>query len=96
MPFECSNIIRRLELCGLVSADQAVQAHADLVDLPIDLWPYEVLAAWVWQLHPNLTSYDAAYVALAEALGHALVAPDRRIQRAACIGCTVETDPGPV
>jgi hypothetical protein len=45
MPFECSNIIRRLELCGLVSADQAVQAHADLVDLPIDLWPYEVLAA---------------------------------------------------
>jgi predicted nucleic acid-binding protein len=44
----------------------------------------------IWQLHPNLTSYDAAYVALAEALGLALVAPDRRVQRAAGIGCTVE------
>jgi predicted nucleic acid-binding protein len=50
----------------------------------------------IWQLHPNLTSYDAAYIALAEALGLALVAPDRRVQRAAGIGCTVETDPGPV
>jgi predicted nucleic acid-binding protein len=94
MPFECSNIIRRLELGGLVSADQAAQAHADLVALPVDLWPYEVLAARVWQLRPNLTSYDAAYVALAEALGLALVTLDQRIKRAPGITCTVDTPPG--
>jgi predicted nucleic acid-binding protein len=93
MPFECSNIIRRHELGGLVTADQAVQAHTDLVDLPIDLWPYEVLAARIWQLRLNLTSYDAAYVALAEALGLPLVTLDQRIQRAPGITCTVDTPP---
>lgn len=94
MPFECSNIIRRHELGGLVSADQAVQAHADLLDLPVDLWPYELLAERIWQLRANLTSYDAAYVALAETLGLALVTLDQRIQRAPGITCTVDTSPG--
>lgn len=94
MPFECSNIIRRHELGGLVSADQAVQAHADLLDLPVDLWPYELLAERIWQLRANLTSYDAAYVALAETLGLALVTLDHRIRRAPGITCTVDTSPG--
>jgi predicted nucleic acid-binding protein len=94
MPFECSNIIRRHELGGLVSADQAVQAHADLLDLPVDLWPYELLAERIWQLRANLTSYDAAYVALAETLGLVLVTLDQRIQRAPGITCTVDTSPG--
>lgn len=93
MPFECSNIIRRHELGALVSADQAIQAHADLVDLPVDLWPYEVLAERIWQLRSNLTSYDAAYVALAEALSAPLVTLDRRIQRAPGITCSVESPP---
>jgi predicted nucleic acid-binding protein len=94
MPFECSNIVRRHELAGLVSADQAAQAHADLVDLPVNLFPYDVLAARVWQLRANLTSYDAAYVALAETLGLPLVTLDQRIQRAPGITCIVETPPG--
>ena len=93
MPFECSNIIRRHELGALVSADQAAQAHVDLVDLPVDLWPYEALAARIWQLRPNLTSYDAAYVALAETLAVPLVTLDRRIERAPGIICAVDTPP---
>lgn len=48
----------------------------------------------VWQLRANLTSYDAAYVALAETLGLALVTLDQRIQRAPGITCTVDTSPG--
>lgn len=35
--FECANIIRRHELAGLISADQAAQAHLDLLDLAIEL-----------------------------------------------------------
>ena len=91
MPFECSNILRRHELNGLVSTDQAAQAHADLVDLPVELWRYEVLAPRVWDLRLNLTSYDAAYVALAEALQAPVVTLDERISRAPGITCAVET-----
>ena len=93
MPFECANIIRRHELGELISADQAAQAHADLVDLPIELWPYEVLARRAWQLRRNASTYDAAYIALAEAVGAPLVTLDRRLRRVPGIACTVDTPP---
>src|SRR4051812_40538446 len=66
LPFEAANVIRRHGLTGAISADQAAQAHADLLDLPIELWPYEIVAARAWELRHGLPSYDAAYVALAE------------------------------
>lgn len=89
--FECANIIRRHELAGLVSADQAAQAHADLLDLAIEQWPYEPIAARTWQLRRNLSSYDAGYVALAELIGASLVTLDRRISRAPGLRCRVAT-----
>jgi predicted nucleic acid-binding protein len=95
LPFECANIVRRHEAAGLISADLAAQAHADLIGLPVELPPYEVLAARVWQLRRNLTSYDAAYVALAETLSAPLVTLDRRIQSAPGITCSVEVPPQP-
>ena len=67
--FETANILRRQELAGLISPDQAAQAHTDLVDLAIECWPYELLAVRAWQLRLNLSIYDASYVALAELLG---------------------------
>lgn len=88
--FECSNIFRRHELAGLVSADQAAQAHADLLDLPIDLFPYEAVAQRVWELRRNLTSYDAAYVAVAEFADAPLLTLDRRLSAAPGIRCAVE------
>jgi predicted nucleic acid-binding protein len=63
------------------------------LELPVELWPHEVLAARIWQLRRNLTSYDAAYVALAETIDAPLVTLDRRIQRVPDIGCTVDTPP---
>lgn len=89
--FEASNIIRRHELAKIVSRDQAAQAHADLVDLAIELWPYELLGSRVWELRTNLTSYDASYVAVAEQIGAPLVTLDRRIRRVRRISCTVRT-----
>jgi hypothetical protein len=71
------------------------QPHADLVELPVDLWPYEPLATRIWQLRPDLTTYDAAYVALAEALDLPLVTLDQRVQRAPGITCAVETPSAP-
>ncbi len=89
--FETANIVRRHELAGLISPDQAAQAHADLLDLAIEHWPYEFLAARAWQLRLNLSVYDASYVALAELLGATLVTLDRRIGRAPGLRCTIAT-----
>jgi predicted nucleic acid-binding protein len=89
LPYECANIIRRQELSRVISADQAAQAHADVLDLAIDLWPYEVLSNRAWELRSNLSSYDAAYVALAEILAAPLVTLDRRISRAPGVTCSV-------
>lgn len=43
----------------------------------------------VWELHPNLTAYDATYVALAEALEVALVTADGRLARSTGPRCTI-------
>jgi predicted nucleic acid-binding protein len=89
--FEAANIIRRHEIAGLVSADQAAQAHADLLDLALELWPYELLATRAWQLRRNLSIYDASYVALAELTDATLVTLDLRIKGAPGLGCAVAT-----
>lgn len=81
--------MRRAELAAAIGADQAAQAHADLLDLPVDLWPYELLASRVWELRANLSCYDAANAALADFLGARLVRLGRRIARAAGIACAV-------
>lgn len=91
LPFECANVIRRQELAGTISSDQAAQTHADLLDLAINYWPYDALAQRIWELRANLSSYDAAYIALAEALDAAVVTLDRRMQRAPGLRCEVTT-----
>lgn len=89
--FEVANIIRRHELPSLITADQAIQAHADLLDLAIEQWPYNLLAPRAWQLRRNLTAHDASYVALAELLDVTLVTLDRGIGRSPDLRCTVAT-----
>lgn len=91
LPFEAADIIRRHELAALITADQAAQAHSDLLDLAIEQWPYDLLAPRAWQLRKNLTTYDASYVALAELLDTAIVTLDRRIARAPGLRCAVAT-----
>ncbi|MEP7160783.1 MAG: type II toxin-antitoxin system VapC family toxin [Dermatophilaceae bacterium] len=91
LAFEAANIIRRHELAGVITADQAAQAHADLLGLAVEEWPYDLLAPRAWQLRRNLTTYDASYVALAELLDTTLVTLDRGIGRAPGLRCTVAT-----
>ena len=91
MLFEAANVLRRHEAAALVSSDQAAQAHADLLDLAVELWPYDLLAARAWELRADLSSYDASYVALAETLGATVVTLDRRLARAPGPRCVVAT-----
>lgn len=91
--FETANIIRRHALTGQVSHDQATQAHADLLDMAIEIWPYDVLAKRAWELRHNISIYDASYVAVAELTGATLVTLDQRLSVAPGPCCTI-TVPG--
>jgi len=87
--WETANIIRRHELAAVISSDQAAQAHADLLDLAIEYWPYELHGRRAWELRRNLTIYDASYVAVAELVGAPLITLDRQIAAAPGVRCAV-------
>jgi len=87
LPAEVANMLRRAVQAGDVSADAAVLAHADLLDLRIQLYPYAPFAVRVWELRNHVTSYDAWYVALAEFLDMPLATLDGRLARAAGPRC---------
>lgn len=87
--FEAANVLRLQAGSGRLSATEATLAHADLLSLPLTLWPYAPLAERAWQLRDNLSLYDASYVALAELLGASLVTLDARLARAAGPRCTI-------
>jgi predicted nucleic acid-binding protein len=82
MAVEAANILRRAALAGDLSDDIASLAHADLVALPPNCFPYEPFAARVWELRGAVTTYDAWYVALAESLAVPLATLDGRLSRA--------------
>ncbi|MDA0700116.1 MAG: type II toxin-antitoxin system VapC family toxin [bacterium] len=82
MPIEVANVLRRAQILAALSSDVATLAHADLLDLDVDLYPYEAVADRVWGLRGTLTSYDASYVALAERIGAPLATLDVRLARA--------------
>ena len=91
MLVEAANILRRATLSGEISADAAALAHADLLALHVDLFPYEPFAPRVWELRENIAAYDAWYVALAEALGAKLATLDGALCRAPGPRCTFLT-----
>ncbi len=90
---EASNILRRLERAREISRLEANSAHGDLLRLDIELFPFAPFADRVWALRSNLTSYDAWYVALAEAFGCPLVTLDQKLSRATGPTCDIITPP---
>ncbi len=82
MTAEAANILRRSAVTGAISAEQASLAHADLLDLRVEMFPYGPFATRAWELRHNVTCYDAWYVAIAEALGVPLATLDARLANA--------------
>lgn len=89
LPFEVANVLRRRRNAGLLSLGEAAVAHDAFIELPVDLWPWEALAARAWRLGDNLSSHDAAYVALAELTDAPLLTRDKRIAGAPGVTCTI-------
>ncbi len=91
--FETANILRRQQLAGRWERVEASLAHHDLLALPLQLWPYDVVAPRAWELRETLTTYDASYVALAELLDGDVVTLDHRLARASGPRCAIRTPP---
>lgn len=93
MPVEAANILRRAVIGRDLTVDVASLAHADLVQLPVELFSYEPFAERAWELRNTITAHDAWYVALAETLDARLVTLDVRLARASGPRCRFETPP---
>lgn len=90
---EVLSVLRRHVAAGLTSADRGQGAMVDLMDLPLRRASHRPLLRRCWELRNNLTTYDACYAALAEALDTTLLTTDGRLSRAPGLHCRVETLP---
>jgi len=87
---EVVSVLRRQVSRGELDDRRAAQALSDLVGLPLKRAPHRPLLDRCWELRGNLTAYDAAYVALAEALDSTLLTGDARLARSAGHRCKIE------
>ena len=76
---EVAHVIRRHAAVGIVATERGQAALQVFAELPLTRYPHAHLLPRIWALRANLTAYDAAYVALAEALDAPLVTRDRRL-----------------
>jgi len=83
-------VLRRQHRLGGLDAGQVAAAVDDLLDLEVEVYPTGPLLRRAWELRENVTSYDACYVALAEALGCPLLTADARLSRASGPACDIE------
>ncbi|MEA2421015.1 MAG: hypothetical protein QOF55_114 [Thermoleophilaceae bacterium] len=86
LDLEVLSALRRAVASAQTSAGRADEAVDDLLDLSLERYPHHLLTPRIWELRTNFSPYDAAYLALAEALtdeGSALLTTDARFARAA-------------
>jgi predicted nucleic acid-binding protein len=75
---ETLNALRNLVRAKALTDRRAAEAVDDLGAIRLIRYPHDPLRERVWELRHNLTAYDAAYLALAEALnGAVLMTSDR-------------------
>ena len=87
---EVASVLRRQNRAGMLDNRRAELAIIDLGALPMVRASHLALLRRCWELRENVTTYDAAYVALAEALDATLLTGDRRLAHAAGPTCTIE------
>ena len=82
LDLEVVHVLRRYCLIGELQPTRAAQALAILGGLRMVRHPHEPYVPRIWRLRHSLTAYDAAYVALAEALDSPLITRDSRMASA--------------
>ncbi|MDQ3941498.1 MAG: type II toxin-antitoxin system VapC family toxin [Actinomycetota bacterium] len=90
MDLEVLHALRRQALRGALSPRRSAEALEDLANIMFVRYPHTSLIQRIWELRENVTAYDAAYVALAEALDAPLVTMDARLAQASGHNAAVE------
>ena len=88
---EVLHFVRGRHLHGEIDAVRVSEVIADHLALPIKRYAHHMLLQRAWELHANITAYDAIYVALAEFLHATLITSDLRLAKAAARFVDVET-----
>ena len=78
---EIANALRKNLNLKLLSADSAENAIQFYQSLDLERYSHQSLLPRIWQLKQNMTAYDAAYVALAEAHNAELWTADQKFSR---------------
>lgn len=87
---EVLSVLRHQTLRGILAEERGATALQDLENIKMIRYPHAALLGRIWELRENVTAYDAAYVALAEALRAPLLTRDARLARASGNNATVE------
>jgi predicted nucleic acid-binding protein len=82
LDYEVVSALRGLTRGGHLSVARAADLLTDFDDLRVRRWPFaDALRRRAYQLRDSVSAYDAAYVALAEALDCRLLTRDARLGR---------------
>jgi predicted nucleic acid-binding protein len=81
LDIEVAQALRRLVRLEEITPARAQQALDDHQALVIERYAHQPLLSRIWQLRDAVSAYDAAYVALAEALGARLLTCDSKLGR---------------
>lgn len=82
---------RRMMLNGSATASTMREGIELYSAMRVRRHEHVLLLPRIWQLRHDITAFDAAYVALAEALGVPLLTADRKLARTASRYCDIIT-----
>ena len=80
---EMVSVMRRLVHRREIPEARASAALADFEQLPLERYPHQLLLPRIWAYRHNLTAYDAAYLALADALDCRVITRDKHFAASA-------------
>jgi predicted nucleic acid-binding protein len=87
---EVLSVLRGLALGGKLPADRAEAALRLFRTMPIEHVQLAAHLTRAWQLRTNYSTYDALYIALAEAIDCPLITSDVRLSNGAGARCSIE------